>query len=130
MERNLDLLKAFADRTRLRLMHLLAHRGPEVCVCDFMDVLQIPQSTVSRQIAPLRMLGLVKSRRAGTWVYYALAEPVDKFHQCLIACLNCCAGGDKQLSEDLERYDELIRKRKLACCYKGASAGEVAAKKK
>lgn len=116
MERNLDLIKAFADGTRLRILHLLAHRGPEVCVCDLMEVLQIPQSTVSRQMAPLRMLGLVKARRAGTWIYYALAEPVDKFHKCLVSCLQCCAGEEDQLSDDVARYDELIRQRKLACC--------------
>lgn len=121
MNRNLDLFKAFADRTRLRLLHLLAHRGPEVCVCDMMSVLEMPQSTVSRQIAPMRILGLVSGRRAGIWIYYSLAEAADEFHKSLLTALRHCGHGDSELQEDLARYDKLIEKRRLACCKSSAN---------
>src|SRR5215216_1599114 len=47
------MFRAFSDRTRLRLLHLLAHGG-EVCVCDLVGVLGVPQPKVSRHLAYLR----------------------------------------------------------------------------
>ena len=116
MERNIELLKAFADPTRLRLMHLLARRGPEVCVCDIVEVLQAPQSTISRQIGPLRMLGLVKGRRVRTWVHYSLVKPEGPFHESLLKLLDRCGGGGDQFAKDLDRFDRLMKRRALACC--------------
>lgn len=42
----------------------------ELCVCDLMAVLALPQSTVSRHLAYLRDSGLVNDRRKGVWMYY------------------------------------------------------------
>lgn len=116
MERSVQLFKAFSDPTRLRLLHLLAHRGPGICVCDLVEVLQVPQSTISRQMAPLKMLGLVETQRAGTWVLYSLSKLDDDFEACLRSCLDHCAGEGSELTADLARFDELMSKRELACC--------------
>lgn len=66
---------ALADPTRLRLVALL--RDGEVCVGDLVRVLGLPQGTVSRHLGRLRRAGLVGHRRAGTWIYYRLAAPLD-----------------------------------------------------
>ncbi|WP_029897590.1 ArsR/SmtB family transcription factor [Desulfohalovibrio reitneri] len=66
-------LKALADPTRLRVMRLLQHG--ELCVCDLMAALDLPQSTISRHMAVLRHGGWVDSRRGGKWVYYSLSQP-------------------------------------------------------
>ncbi len=65
-----DIFKALSEPTRLRIMALLT-RG-ELCVCDLMAVLELPQSTVSRHIGRLKQAGLIADRRAGQWVYYRL----------------------------------------------------------
>ncbi len=62
--------KALSDETRLRLLALLSHG--ELCVCDLMAVLQLPQSTVSRHLAYLKNSGLIVDRRQGVWMYYRL----------------------------------------------------------
>lgn len=67
-----ELFKGLADPTRLRIVALLLER--ELCVCDLMAVLQLPQSTVSRHMIRLKSAGLVSDRRAGKWVHYRL-EP-------------------------------------------------------
>ena len=69
------LFEALADRTRLRLLNLLAQG--EMCVCYFTEVLESPQPTVSRHLAYLRRAGLVDSRREGKWIHYRLVEPAD-----------------------------------------------------
>src|SRR5574341_224338 len=68
------LLKALADQTRLRIAVLLSHG--ELCVCDLTEVLQLPQSTVSRHMAVMRASELVSDRRANRWVHYRVTESV------------------------------------------------------
>lgn len=86
-DRRLDalegLFKALADRTRLRILGLLA--TGEVCVCDIHDSLDIPQPTASRHLAYLRRAGLVATRKDGLWVHYRLADLSDPVLQAVLA---------------------------------------------
>ncbi|MFC1523289.1 ArsR/SmtB family transcription factor [Thermodesulfobacteriota bacterium] len=63
-------LKALSDETRLRILALLSMG--ELCVCDLIAVLCIPQSTISRHLAYLRDAGLIADRRHGKWMFYRL----------------------------------------------------------
>lgn len=63
---------ALADPTRLRLISALSAR--ELCVCDLSVVLGMSQSAVSHQLRLLRNLNLVKYRKEGRIVYYALDD--------------------------------------------------------
>jgi len=49
------MFRAFADERRLRILHLLRRR--ETCVADLVEILGLPQSTVSRQLGILRERG-------------------------------------------------------------------------
>jgi ArsR family transcriptional regulator, arsenate/arsenite/antimonite-responsive transcriptional repressor len=72
----LDLLfRALADRTRLRLLNLMADK--EICVCYFVEILRISQPKISRHLAYLRRAGIVASRRQGRWMHYRLVAPGD-----------------------------------------------------
>ncbi|MCO5069081.1 MAG: metalloregulator ArsR/SmtB family transcription factor [Kiritimatiellae bacterium] len=64
----LDLFRALADDVRLRLLNAILMA--ELSVAELVDVLRLPQSTVSRHLKPLREAGLVETRREGTSVYY------------------------------------------------------------
>lgn len=66
---------ALADRTRLRLLNLIA--GGEVCVCFFVEVLDEPQPKISRHLGVLRNAGLVAARRDGKWMHYRLTRPAE-----------------------------------------------------
>lgn len=92
------MFRAFADRTRLRLLHLL--RGGEVCVCDLQRVLGVPQAKVSRHLAYLRRAGLVRARRQGLWMYYSLAPASNAVHRKLLECLQTCDGHISELARD------------------------------
>ena len=69
-DRAMDVLRAIADPTRLRLVFLLGES--ELSVGELVDTLAIPQSTVSRHLALLRRSKLVRTRRQGTTVFYTL----------------------------------------------------------
>ncbi len=65
-----QLFRALGDRTRLRIVNLLA-RG-SLCVCDIQRILEQPQPSVSRHLALLKSAGLVRDRRDGMRIFYAL----------------------------------------------------------
>lgn len=65
-------LKALSDPIRLRIILLLQAEG-ELCVCDLMAVLNLPQSTVSRHLAYLKRSCWVDIRREGVWMHYKLS---------------------------------------------------------
>jgi ArsR family transcriptional regulator len=92
------MFRAFSDRTRLRILHLL--RDGELCVCDLVNVIGAPQPKVSRHLAYLRKAGLVRARKQGLWSYYKLAPARDPFHQKLLDCLACCFGSVPGLAKD------------------------------
>jgi len=66
------VFKALSDETRLRILALLS--SGELCVCDLMAALELPQSTVSRHLAYLRHAGLVADERRGVWMFYRLKQ--------------------------------------------------------
>ncbi len=78
------LFKAFADPTRLRIVHLLTRR-PSLCVCDIVGVLRQPQPKVSRHLSYLKRAGVVVDRKEGSWRHYSLDRDVPR---TLLACLH------------------------------------------
>ncbi len=67
-----DLFKVFADPTRIRLLSALS--ASELCVCDLGSLLGMSQSAISHQLALLRAARVVRSRREGKVVWYALDD--------------------------------------------------------
>ena len=67
-----DTFRALADPTRVRILDALSHG--ELCVCDLAAVLRVSQSAVSHQLRLLRGLRLVRPRRDGRVVFYALDD--------------------------------------------------------
>ena len=69
------LFRALADRTRLRLLNLIADK--EICVCYFVEILGMSQPKISRHLAYLRRAGIASARRQGRWMHYRLVMPQD-----------------------------------------------------
>lgn len=67
-----ELFKVFGDSTRIRILYVLFEA--EVCVCDLAQALNMTQSAISHQLKILKQNKLVKSRREGKSVFYALAD--------------------------------------------------------
>jgi ArsR family transcriptional regulator len=94
--------KALGDTTRLRIVHLLAHRG-ELCVCDVEAILGVSQSKASRHLAYLRHAGLVEDRRHGTWVYYRLAAGAHPAVRSALRAARKALAGAPEARQDLAR---------------------------
>jgi ArsR family transcriptional regulator len=106
------MFRAFSDKTRLRILHLL--RGGELCVCDIMDILRIPQAKTSRHLGYLRRAGLVKAREEGLWSFYSLTLPLNPVHEKLLDCLSVCCKAVPEIVIDNKRVGKT--RKPGSCC--------------
>jgi len=101
------LLRALGERVRLRILNLIG--DTELCVCYFVQALDLPQPTISRHLAYLRREGVVSARREGLWMHYRIVRPADAhvadiLHSTLQWCLE---------QSDMKRDRQRLTK---ACC--------------
>ena len=102
------VFKGFADPTRIRILSVLA--AGELCVCDIVDILGLPQPAVSRHLAYLRRMGLVEATREWKFAHYRLAAPEHAVHRNLLNCVRTCFRG----IDSLEMERRLAKARVLA----------------
>ena len=67
-----ELFKVFGDSTRCKILYVLA--AGESSVGDIAEVLSMTQSAISHQLRVLRQSRLVRCRRSGKTMLYALAD--------------------------------------------------------
>jgi ArsR family transcriptional regulator len=106
------MFRAFADGTRLRILHVL--RDGELCVSDIITILQVPQAKASRHLIYLRRAGLLEARKQGLWMFYKLSPPRSPFHHKLLECLGDCFGDVPGLVADRKRAAKL--RKSGGCC--------------
>lgn len=76
--------RALGDPTRLMLAAALAEAG-ELCVCDLAWIAERSQNLVSHHLRALRAAGLVRSRRDGKMVMYALTDAGAELLRSVVA---------------------------------------------
>jgi ArsR family transcriptional regulator, arsenate/arsenite/antimonite-responsive transcriptional repressor len=109
------LFAALADRTRLRLLNLIA--GREVCVCYLVEILRQSQPKISRHLAYLRKAGVVAARREGKWMHYRIRRaeaerPEDAAASLILDAVLESFKLDREMQSDLVRLSR-------ACCQPG-----------
>ena len=72
LQRLATVYQVLGDPSRLKIV--MALRREEMCVCDLAALTGISESAVSHQMRRLKDLALVKTRRDGQVVYYALDD--------------------------------------------------------
>ncbi len=113
-------LRVMGDVRRLRLLRLLlTHK--ELCVCELVDALQLPQYEVSRHLAALRKAGWVNDRRRGLWAYYSIAPSVqqDWFAMGLLELVKERLSDPKQAADDVLRLEQRLGLRVAGQCVVG-----------
>lgn len=108
------VFKGFADPTRIRILSVLA--AGELCVCDIVDILGLPQPAVSRHLAYLRRMNLVEATREWKFAHYRLAAPEHAVHQNLLNCVRTCFRGIDSLDAERRQAEARARMRAGAPC--------------
>ncbi|NLV76941.1 MAG: winged helix-turn-helix transcriptional regulator [Tissierellia bacterium] len=107
MDKLLNYFKLLSDETRLRIMVLLYHG--EFCVCQITGITGISQPNVSKHLARLRDMGLVKDEKKEQYTFYSL-NLEDKIFEDILG----------KIVENVEKYPVLkldLEKSKAAAKY-------------
>ena len=107
----IELFKALADETRLRILNLLYER--ELCVCDVMAVLDITQSKASRHLIALKRVGLLSDRREAQWIHYSLL-PDRESRLIKDIILNRLRKAERCI-EDLKLLEKWLKEKERRC---------------
>ncbi|OZU89149.1 transcriptional regulator [Virgibacillus indicus] len=70
MEKAAVILKLLGDKTRLTMMKLIDKQA--CCVCEFVEIFQFSQPSISQHLRKLKDLGLVNEERKGQWIFYSV----------------------------------------------------------
>jgi ArsR family transcriptional regulator, lead/cadmium/zinc/bismuth-responsive transcriptional repressor len=96
------LFGALADPTRAHIVHLLLQG--ELCTGDIAPLLGVTDSAVSQHLRVLRALRLVRSRRAGKFIYHSL----DDDHVALLLRIGLTHLGHGDRAESLAVTHEVM----------------------
>lgn len=96
--------KCLCDITRLRILNLL--NETPLCVCHFQDILQEPQSKMSKQLNYMKRHGLIESFRKMNWTIYRLPEEGNPLLEENLRCLQDLAFQEDIFIQDLARLRE------------------------
>jgi len=118
MDNYVEAFKALADKTRMRIMRLLSITDRQVCVCEIMDALKLPQYQVSKHLNILKNAKLVEGERKGTWVYYSPLKKNSAFNRRLFKLLKEQLS-DAEFLEDEEKLKQRLQLRDGDTCVVG-----------
>ncbi|MGA9141053.1 MAG: metalloregulator ArsR/SmtB family transcription factor [Methanocella sp.] len=74
-----EFFKALSDPARVAIVYALS--GGELCNCELMGIMGMPQTAISHHMKVLKYAGIVTDRRSGKWIHYKLTD--DKALQAL-----------------------------------------------
>jgi DNA-binding transcriptional ArsR family regulator len=75
-ERQVQICKAFANSTRLRMLDLLGRH--DWSYADLQEALGVSKANLSQHVMVLKSAGVIVRRRAGKEVFFSLAMPEVK----------------------------------------------------
>ncbi len=90
-----------------------------MCVCEFVDVLQVRQYTISRGLGLLERAGLVGGQKEGRWVYYSLSNQDDAVVEALCGVVASASDADEVFLHDQERFRDRMALRENGRCRVG-----------
>ncbi len=81
MDKLTDFFKLLSDETRLRILILLYHK--ELCVCEMCGIMEESQPKISKHLAKLRDMGLVRDERKEQFIFYYLKAEDQMFKEII-----------------------------------------------
>lgn len=117
MIQEVDILRVLGEPTRFRIMKLLLVSKKEICGCEFVDSLELPQYNLTRHMDALIEAGLVKDRKESRWVYYSACPDQSSF--CRELCRSIMKAKSKTFDADFSRFKKRLTIRKNGKCLLG-----------
>ena len=100
-----DLMKILSDKTRLRILNILNVKPR--CVCELTEILELPQSTVSRHLSKMKLMKLLNTEKNGVFITYKLNNEFLKKYSFLNYLMEDLKN---EFKEDLAKAEKAIIK--------------------
>lgn len=123
LAKTVDILRLFADPTRVRLAHLLD--GNELSVAEITQVTELPQSRVSTHLGKLREAGVLRDRRQGASTFYAVNDSTMPEPARRLWSLMAESRDEPLMREDRARRQDILRARSQAKTWPESVAGHM-----
>ncbi len=107
IEKATAILKLLGDKTRLTMLKLIERQA--CCVCEFVEIFQVSQPSISQHLRKIKDLGLVKEERNGQWIFYSLDEN-NEYYSFIKPILDQLPSQDYKLKELEEKGT------RISCC--------------
>lgn len=107
IDQSASILKLLGDKTRLTMMKIMEEDA--CCVCEFVEIFQVSQPSISQHLRKLKDLELVTEKRSGQWIFYSLNEK-NEYYAFIKTILNQVANQNDKL---IELEEKGIR---MTCC--------------
>lgn len=117
MKKTVEKIKALSDEIRLRVFNLFIKSGKNLCVCELMDALQLPQYAISKALMVLKNADFFITEKEGTWVYYRLNKDIQENKSLFTFLKNFL--DNKIFSEDEARLNNRLLLRQKDRCVVG-----------
>ena len=102
------VLKAVADKNRMRILKMLERKS--MCVCELAAVLGIKQPSVSKHLVILKNAGLILDERNSQWIDYKLCrEKVNHYAPVMLKQLEDWVNDDPCVKRDRKKSASLCR---------------------
>jgi ArsR family transcriptional regulator len=110
-----SVFKALSGEIRLRcLMLLIGH--DELCVCELIHALGLPQPKISHHLAALRRAKLVADRKQGLWIYYRIHPDIPDWVQDVIYAAQSGAVNHEPYITDARSLATMPNRPGSTCC--------------
>jgi len=114
MEKTVEKFKALSDEIRLRIINLFIKSDINLCVCELMDAIQIPQYSISKALNILKNADFFKTEKEGTWVYYQLNKDTPD-NNSLFSFLKKYLNNSNFLDDETRLNDRLTLRKNNRC---------------
>lgn len=105
LEKTIEIIKATAEKNRLRILMMLTVRP--LCVCEIDAVLGIALSTISAHLKQMRSAGVITSEKEGRWVIYSLSD--EPLVRSVMKDIMSCVKDDPEIAADAAKVASLNR---------------------
>jgi len=104
--KQIETFQMLADETRLRALALMQAHG-ELCVCELVAALDLPQPKISRHMTALRNTELLTARRDAQWVFYRLNPDLPDWQKQVINAAMIGIQTEPVLKQDATRLKNM-----------------------
>lgn len=106
MKDTLKLMKSLSDEIRLRIINILFYS--DLYVCEMVDILKLPQSTVSRHLTIMKNANIIEDTKDGSWVKYSIVKN-DSYRSIVKNIIEKELIDDKKCIKDIESLKERMK---------------------